>query len=1150
MKILSTLAKLVICCCAWAGLFLVCRASVWMLGKPAWWSLPAALIIGLAILIAGKLLHAAFRRKHTIHASPSQANASTQPAPRTSIRFRRAWERGRPYRKGRLFPPTPQPPWYICLNLPGSLPGHLPELADAAGEDTADYGDAFTWRRGPHAAWLDFPGSGMDDDHWRSFIGMIGGIPQFTPPAGIVVRLDCARILNSTHTSIHDDAPVMRRRLQLLQKACRKQLPFYLVVDNVDRLYGLRSIMSKAERDKQVVALGKIRFDRRGDSAAFVSSCLEDCLTGVAYPGPDAGPAALQARDEIRRLETPLIALLAQLTPTGAKGPFLRGLFLAAAAPGGEMVQPLLSRLPTFQPMDETLPVQPWFLRQLMRDAIPADAEAARNAATSPIRFAYPASAAGLLVGCLALCLFMTCSFFESRGVLLSARGRTAPPSSPENLQPYLDLADITRLRNNGWRLPRFGMNEPEALEDVLQRRFTDSYFDLKTIPGVEHVQDAAVAAALSADPGVIGNALLQLAVTRDGIGRNLERFGDDEKSSRFLQALVKALHLASDEDMRQLERYFAWAGQREWMPETHATLIDFEKYLIDHAGGGDLAWLPGWVGRLPGLRAIDTSRVWDAPADTERERSRIGPEWTLDGYRIACGLLSAVRYDSANNDGAETEWVKKRERALEMYRLGALERWRSAASVLWSGFRSRVPDAKVGSLFGDAADGDDPAGRFLRLVEQELLPMFDDVGEEAHPDLRWLRLRVGLLRPSRTGRADPEKRFGVLAERLAGVVLELGSDDGMTRLSRRVRAEPIDAFAAEAEKEWSNTLRQAGLAAMDPEGNLESVRSQYLAWRNPGHVNFSGQRCALRDAAEPAGRVHAFLFEKTGSTAWDGLSPLAVLDYARYLATRQAALKLNALWREKVYQPIQLTAGGDRERLARLTAPEGPLAKFLKGEATGFWQWNGRRLVNAEWNRLEFMFDQEFLDFCSSALREGAGAVERAVGAELSFDAVHVDDGARERPVGVKLAFVSGEGRREIQFRNYRLRETIDWVFDDGARVEVAVEFPSLTASTKLEGEGLAGFFRGLGEGEVVFGRECFAEAEQALGRMGIERVTVKAKLENEGNAFAKGGWMQGKMRAGRIPESVICAGAAADPGTAMAVAEYGPFSTIGQND
>lgn len=1158
MKILSTLTTIVLYSCGWLGLFLACRVGVWILELPALWSLPAALAIGLAVLLAIKILPGAASRNNKDRQNAKDntscvegcgggcaAPAAMHNQPGMSIRFRRAWERGHSYRKGRLLSLSPQPPWFLCLSMPGSLPGHLLELGDAAVEDTMDHADAFTWRRGPKAAWLDFPDNNPGDEEWRSFAGMLGGIPQFTPPAGVVIRIDGARILNNTHASIHDDTPIVRRRLLLLQKACRKRLPCYLVVDNIDRLYGLRSIMSKAGAETRTSPLGRIRRGSRDDYAVFVSTCIDHCLAELRYPGSDAGPAALQAADEIRRLETPLVALLAQLTQGNAQGPFIRGLFLAAAAPGGEMTPALLSRLPTFQPLDETLPVQPWFLRRLLRDDIPDDAEAARNAVGEPIRFAYPASATGLLAGSVALCLLMTCSFFESRGVLLSARGRASAPSSPEKLQQYLELTDLTHLRNKGWRLPRFGMNEPQALEGVLRQRFTESYFDLKTIPSVEHVQDAAIEAAESSDPVAIGNALLQLAVTRAGIGRNLKHSGDNEKSSRFLQALVKILRLASDDDLRQLETYFAWAGQQAWMPETHAALMDFEKYIIHNATGGDLSWLPAWVGHLPGLRAIDTSRVWDIPARTVRPESRIEPEWTLEGYRIACGLLSAVRYGGTGaGDGADSEataeWLNKRERALEMYRMGAMERWRSAASVLWNDFQSRTPDSRIRELFHDAAVGDDPAGRFLQLVDRELLPMFENVDNAAHPDLHWLRLQAGLLRSMADRPSGAGTELGELAGRLAEAVRDLGSDNGMERLTKRIVVEPVNADAANARRDWQNALRQAGTTVENPEGNLEAIRSQFLSWANPGQVNFSGQFVSLRDAADPAVRLHRFLFSATGSKAWDGLSPLAILDYMRYLATRRAALKLDAMWREQVYQPVQLTAGGEAERLSRLTAPEGPLAKFLTGAASGFWRWNGQRLVNAEWNRLEFMFDQGFLDFCSATLRDGAAAKVDATGLPFSFDAVHVDAGARECPVAVRLVFESGSGKRDIVFRNYRLRETLDWNFDETAAVEMEVMFPSVTASARMTGEELMGFFLQLGEGSVRFGRERFPDVAAALGRMGVSGVTLKAKVDKSEALLKKAG-----AQTRSIPESVICESVAAEQETATAIVSYGPFSS-----
>ncbi|MDR1744965.1 MAG: hypothetical protein LBS30_04340, partial [Planctomycetota bacterium] len=883
------------------------------------------------------------------------------------------------------------------------------------------------------------------------------------------------------------------------------------VLDNIDRLYGLRSLASRLDPEKLSASLGDIRDQSKERSPAFFRRVLAEAAAllesrGGGAPQSPHDAASLLAPMELARLEAPLTRFCRQIFLKGNSGgkdarsgkmPWIRGLFLAASAPGGGATPPVLTRLSAFAPAHEPFPVQPWFLRDLFRVAVPADAEEARLASGgASCRFAhrlFPAQAAAALAAALVLCLLVTWSFLENRGVLLSARGRAAAPGDADSLEQYRELASGVRRAADEWPLPRFGMTESEDLAAELQTRYADSYFDLKIVPGVEHIQDAALAAVENGDPAEIGNALLLLAVAREGIVRNL---GAGDGKTNSLRALASSLRLISPEDARQMEAYFAWAGKRDWMPETAWKLAEFEKYIVDNAMDGDLGWLPEWVGTLPGLRAVDTSRVWSVPL-ADDSLSRVGPAWTREGYSIAKGLLEAVACDEANADA----WRAKREEFLAVYRAQALERWRVAAAVLWSKFRRRVSDGEVHALLLQAARGDDPASRFGALLRHHLLPMFEDDSAGGDPDVAWLFLRER-LELSRFDRKEGEGTAGQgqggFANRLVGAVRELGSDESLDRWSRKFGlAEGGDAAEAMVSAErWREALRRFGVAAASPEENFSMIRAHFRSSRNGADVSAFDP---LVQAGREASLLHGYLRETSGSGAWDGLSPLAVYDYMRYLATRQAALHLDALWREHVYDPAHLAPGDDGDRLERLAAGGGALEQFLTRTAAGFWHWDGDGLANAEWKRLSFMFDPDFLDFCRKALREKRPARPEQLELPFRVWAVDVDGDAVERPVRVEFVLASGGGEQVVAFSNFRIEETLVWKMDADAAVSMRVVFPSLTATIGFgEKGGLRNFVSAFSMGEARFEAGLFGDAEAALRRLGVNRVTVRAVVEN----------------------------------------------------
>lgn len=1066
-------------CLWWAALFAVCRVAAWLAGRPAWHCVPAGLGLGLLWLCLKSLVQRSRRDPDGDALAPEAAES-----------LRIAWERGGRFLSGRFF--RRRIPRLLFLDIGGRAHTPFLELGDAADTDNAIDGQPFTWRLGPAAVWLECPDTPeRDGGIWKAFARLTGR-ERFD---GVVVSLDAGALLRGDVAGAH----ILKTRLEALQRRQRPALPVYLFIDGIDRVYGLRSLVSRLDPETAADPLGAIRDQSRENSPAFFRRVLVGCGDAlVRAAGDPQNAAAILAPAELSRLADPLIGFCRVVFHKGggkAPIPWIRGLFLAAASPGdAPVVPPSLAHLPTFRQAEETLAVQPWFLRTALRTTIPGDLADAAGARDSGFRRACTAQAAGLAVGALSLCLLLTCSYIETRSVLLSTRGHVAPPSHPDGLGAYLELATLARVRTDDRLLPRFGMNQADDLADELTRRYAESYFDLKTVPGMERVQDAAMEAARCNDPLKTGNALLLLAVTREGLSRSIDNRAEDAHT-RLLHRLANSLDVVDSGDMRQLEAFFAWAGGQDWMPDTRDALVRFEKYLVDAAAGGDLSWLPAWIDSLPDLEAVDASRIWGETATTASHRqARIPAAWTAAGYLTARDFLDAVVYDADN----APFWREKREEFLARYRRSALAHWKAASTVLWKDFRKRIADRDVQRLARQAARGDDPAARFAAQARAHLLPMFET---DDSPDVSWLRLLLRL--------EDSAPRAGGgtegLGDRLAAAVREFGNDDTLDNWARAVGMGGNDGLGdvRGAWTAWRNALGRCGGAAETPPGALSLVRGHFRA--GDGGTAVVGPDDPFREAGEAAALLHARLGSASGGSSWDALSPLATYDYFRYLATRQAALHLDALWRETVYNPAHLTPGTEDDRRLRLAADGGPLSRFLAETASGLWNWSESRLVNARWSGLSFMFDTEFLAYCADTLR--AKHEPRPASLELPFAvrAVHVDADAAERPVAVEFVLATGGREQKIVFNNFRIADTFTCHAGDGEpSAAIRIVFPSVTASLDFSGmEGVAVFVSLLSKGEARLKADLFADASPELRRMKITAVTLKAKLDN-GEALA----------------------------------------------
>lgn len=1089
----------------WGAVFLLCRLATWHFRTPAWWTLPAGLLFGVLWHGLGAILTSLRERG-------GRGNGDGAP-PELAAGMRSAWKSGAPLRRrarARLFGAAPALPWYLAVSRNGGQDGN-PLDADGVVSAEAGEGEEFRWRLGRRALWIDLPFAleAAGAERWRAFLGRLRR-GRVAAPVGVVVTLDAERLLAGDAACVRDDAVLLRDRLSEALAVIGAHAPVYLLVDRLDVLYGLRSTASRLDCARLERPLGSVNASPGDNASRFVHQCIGRALDDLSpalrsEKGGSVPSAAVQAPMELRRLEKPLASFCARVFDHAgdSRRPYLRGIFLISTGAKGTTLPSLLAELPSFRNAREAaVPAEPWFLTRLLRDDIPSDAlpaiGTARNEALSPF---VNAGSAGVLAATLVLCWLLTFSFLESKNLLLSAAGKAAAPETAGELAPFFELASLTSLRNKGWRLPRLGMVEADDLEDELRRRYTESYFDLKAIPDIERVQDAAMAAGASADPEFVGNALLMLACTRHGIATTLDAEADGAdgaaRTGEFLRGLALSLDLATPDDMRRLDAYFAWAGRQDWMPEVRDALAEFEKHIIDKAGGGDLRWLPDWIDRLPGLAPVETARIWAPVAPTGHE-PRIAPAWTIDGYRTAETLLAAVAYGSEEDAAV---WHEKRKAYLAGHRRRAALEWRRAAVGIWDGFRNRIADAEIPAMLRLAGDGEDPATRFADLVMRNLLPMFEGEADDAEYGLAWLRLRRDLTPPPPDAGEAVSNKLREAALRLADNVRSLGTDEGVSALlSGERRAEP-DKTRQSAVDNWNlfrSALRRAAQLAQSPAENLEAVRPHFQDVDAPPVDLPSLDGDVYARAGSASAHVQRYLRERAGGEAWESLSPAAMYDFFRYLATRRAALHLDALWRETVYNPCMLTPGPNLEKVRRLLERNGLLATFLTGAANGFWRWENGRVVNATWGDLNFGLSAEFVDLCNLSAAKPYEPPPRKIELPFLVDSVGVNQEAQEKPVKVEFAFLSGDEASALTYRNYPQRETLVWDRDSGTAARLRIHFPSTIAALEFPGEKGAVQFATLFSGEdCAIGAEAFAQAE-TLQRIGVKRIYFRARMEN----------------------------------------------------
>ncbi len=1031
----------------WSATFALSHLAVRQLGLPDSRSLPLALAAGTAWITFQGL------RKPGQNSAPRGKEKKT---------------RSGPNRRHNRFSP-PRQPFLLTLADPDSaLPP--PDTGGAVGLSLPYSPDPAMNER-----W-------NGEENWRRLLDWLAGKQTADLLLGLVVVLDSGRLLQASASTLLRDAGVLKEKLTGLNRVLGKSPPVYLLADNLDLLYGLRSLTSVLSPSRLAAPLGAwFNPDRDRNPAAAAKTAHAKALESLrqaAAVTPHSPPAStlaalLQAPDEFKRLEAPLTRFAAELFGNGgeprnrshrksfldeeeedtqrddanAAPPRFGGLFFTASGPGAVTLPPQLGELAGILEATEPAPgSDPWFTQALFSRDLVADAKRQSSAAKPKSARRTSAAGAGGLAwftaAGLVFCLVLGCLFLKDRQQLLTLSENARAPESAEELGDYLNLARKAREHAGSFLAARFGLGQTRELAEVIQRRYVESYYDLKTIPAIASLQESVLAAADHTDPAVIGNTLLMLIILRDGImgGDNAADPGD---ISTPLHAIAEAKGLLNRDDLRQLFAFSAWSGDRAWLVDANSAIQQLLERLVHSANRGDPAWLGEWLGGIPGLREVQLDKLLDSPRPKDANPVTVPAAYSQDGYRVAAAIMDKL-------GAAAGEEIRRQ--YLRRYRDIALEAWRLAAAELLQGGRESIADPDLRERIRQAVRQDDPAARFAALASRHLLPMFDLDAEEDEPDFLWLaeyaRLS-GLTAANPSAQALPqtvapqsrERRenlaaagsFTAMAARFssairgltgdsteeawlrqfAGLNLDQKPNPGPGPYADQANADQADArlFAGperdDAWANWRGQLKRVGLVSQDPAENLSHIRKLF-AWRREQAEPAAD--LPLTGAELQARRLHRHLREYSGSGRWDFLSPLASQRRLGQLLTRLAALTLEAVWRDTVYNPLRLTAGNESSRQERMTGAGGLLEKFLTGPAAGFWDWEDGHLVNASRDGLTFMFAPAFLAYCNEILSRSREPLPPTCDLVFKIDSVNVDPGARERPEAVEF-FLSGVG-------------------------------------------------------------------------------------------------------------------------------------------
>ena len=611
------------------------------------------------------------------HGAPGEASA----------RLKFAWNEG----LARLHdsPSGSRLPWLLSFGHNVADRELVLSHAGATVPDVSGYSVAapLVWRFADEAVWIDssFVMDPNATGYWRAFLSLLRTSRQKIRLAGAVAFLDAGRLVTAGAPERMLEAALVRSRLDELRCGLGRDLPAYLVVDRMDRLYGARSFASALPPERLDAPFGAFRDNSEEPPGLFVEQALDravrdlsrETLSGPPAESPARAAAAVHAPAELDQLRDPLSDFAVHAFGAGPHHVELdlRGIFLISGGPSGKPLPPLApfaAAMPNCGREPEQ-PGRPWFLPRLLASLLPRHAvghSAGRNGRNR-------VAAASLALCTLVLGGMVGASFWKAGESLRALEGVVARPASESELRPYLDRILRLEAANESHPLPWFGMVESLRAEAELRRRYHEAAQELtrRAPPALPADSAQPVLATPPSPPPVFA-------------------FEPEAASAPVITAERKAPRPEA----------VAPAAEQPTAPVVTLPTRDDVNDLFQA--------LSGPADRLPAV-----------PSPPPPARPRSVPENTEQtGVRTRAAAYSITDADRS-----------------ERFRL-----WKEKADSLWTGRLAGIDDRDIPRLIREAATGSDPVTLLLVELRDHVLPLYRK--SDPDPDMAWLRLYVSLL--------------------------------------------------------------------------------------------------------------------------------------------------------------------------------------------------------------------------------------------------------------------------------------------------------------------------------------------------------------------------------------------------------------------
>jgi type VI secretion system protein ImpL len=1017
---------------------------------------------------------------------------------------------------------------------------------------------------------------GRDRDEWHQFLSLLAKFRKKEPLNGLVITIAADKLFQSEAEQLEETGRSIRKRIDELMRILGTKFPVYILITKCDLIQGMAPFCDRLDENALQQAMGAINPDRVTDVSTFVSHTISSIAerlrdlrlillhksssTGqapVSSGGTD--PSLILFPDEFEQIETGLTAFMKgtfQPNPY-QETPILRGLYFSSGRQEGTPYSHFLKALGVIDAGD-VLPGtdRGLFLHHLFTRILPQDRRLFVPT-TRTIRWGRLTRNIGLtafVTVMISLCGLLSFSFVKNLQII---RGIPAEFSKPPVLTGQLltDLSQMDRFRqtildiekqNNGWWLPRFGLNESKEVETRFKNAYCRAFSESLSAGYDLRLEDTLTGFAKQIPDKLVGRYSAHLARRINLIKARLNGEGFNALQSRvrplYDPDLVMADAALQSEITSQFnvlnDQYLVWQGQTDILSKEMQRLQSWLKYILA-TKPDNINWLVAWANIQPELAYITLQDFWGDRL-LNPDNITIPPAFTVEGKKQIDHLISEI--ETALPD--PTAFTDKKPDFNQWYPAAYIKIWNDFTTAFPKGEYWLADKTAWQQVATRITTDQSPYFAFIDTLAAQLSAL--DREKEQIP---WIYLVRG-FQAAKT-RADDDKsakKLGMIAKatrkgkKLLNKIEKIEKKANKIGVGNSIESRIV---AAKSYQTYRKALSDIALAAesrkVSYQLTVDYFKDDPATSESPFFIAHKALK-KLQNALETDHPVYQKLF-------WDLAS--GPLYFMRDYVNLETACYLNSLWEKDVLFEIQGIR--DKTRVYDLLfGSDGYVIKFINGPAAPFLSRNLEKGIFARLSlgrRLPFKPD--FLDYITHGIemikRKQAIDLDNGLGASLETAGdteallellflrddqkvpikpmetaspepepppplvlkdkyvvsikglpTDVNAGARIEPHSTTLSLRCGDRLTRLTNMNFPVKKTFIWVPEICTDVTLKIEIGSQVLTKKFTGQlAFPKFFNAFPDGKRTFSIDEFSEKTDILKHQGIKYIKVNYQFD-----------------------------------------------------